>query len=191
MELDPFEIARAVAIALERLEVVFHLGGSLASSIHGLPRGTLDADLVADLSPGQGRRLCDLLGAAFYADREAIEEAIRDRRSFNVIHLETMFKVDVFVLRRSPFDQESFRRSRWEVLGSEGWRMRVSTPEDTVLHKLLWYREGDEVSSRQWYDAVGVLKVQGDRMDGAYLRRWAARIGVTELLERALRAAGA
>ena len=68
--------------------------------------------------------------------------------------------------------------------------MRVATPEDTVLHKLRWFRDGGEVSQRQWMDAVGVLEVQVDRLDREYLARWARELGVSDLLERALGEAG-
>lgn len=186
MDPEALRVTWLVAEALERLGVDFHLGGSLASSIHGFPRATLDADLVADLAPGQGEALARQLGSAFYADPHAMEAAIRSRSCLSVIHLETMFKVDVFVRRESPFDRESFDRSRPEAIGPGGAPMRVATPEDTVLHKLRWFRDGGEISERQWTDAVGVLEVQGDRLDREYLARWAQELGVSDLLERAL-----
>ncbi|MBI4585030.1 MAG: hypothetical protein HY717_13540 [Planctomycetes bacterium] len=189
MDFDAFQTALQVGAALEKLGVPFHLGGSLASSIHGLPRATLDADLVADLRPGQGRTLVRLLGSEFYADAQAIEEAIERRASFNVIHLKTMFKVDVFVLEDEAFHRESFRRSRPEKLLPFGAAVRVATPEDTVLHKLLWFQKGGGVSDRQWGDLLGILKVQGGRIDEAYLQNWAGKLGIGELLERALRQA--
>ena len=190
MDGEVIEATRQVAEALGSLGVKFHLGGSLASSIHGFPRATLDADLVADLAPGQGQALRAVLGADFYADAPAMEEAILHRRSFNVIHLRTMFKVDVFVLKDAAFDRESFRRARPEPIEVAGKPLRVATPEDTVLHKLIWFRKGDETSARQWSDAVGVLKVQGTRIDSAYLVRWARDLGLGELLRRALADAG-
>jgi hypothetical protein len=186
MDPEALRVTWLVAGALERLGVAFHLGGSLASSIHGFPRATLDADLVADLRPGQGEALAKVLGADFYADARAMEVAIASRSSFNLIHLETMFKVDVFVTGPSPFDRESFERSRPEAIGPGGRTIRVATPEDVVLHKLRWFREGGAVSERQWTDAVGVLEVQKDRLDRAYLDRWARELGVADLLDRAL-----
>jgi hypothetical protein len=190
VEPDPFRVAFEVGEALERLGVPFHLGGSLASSVHGIPRATLDADIVADLAPGQGRRLRELLGKGFYADPESMEAAIVTRRCFNVIHLETMFKVDVFLPEKSPFGEESFRRSRFEAIGPGGKAVRVATPEDTVIHKLLWFREGGGVSDRQWRDLVGVLEVQGERIDRGYLRAWAARLDLAVLLDDALLESG-
>ena len=186
MENEAFEVALEAAGALERLGVEFHLGGSLASSIHGVPRATLDADFVAALQTGQGRRLCDELGKGFYADPLAIESAIVRKGSFNVIHLSTMFKVDVFVAGESPFSRTSFARSVPQPIGPAGSCLRVATPEDTVLHKLLWYRKGDQVSSRQWMDLVGVLEVQQEGLDLEYLRRWASELELLVLLEKAM-----
>jgi hypothetical protein len=179
------QVTGLVCDALAAMGVDFHIGGSLASSVHGYPRATLDADLVADLKPGHGRELAGRLGAAFYADAEAVEASIHERRSFNVIHLETMFKVDVFVLKTTPFDMESFRRSRPQPFGPGDLVVRVATPEDTVLHKLLWFQKGYEVSHRQWGDLTGVLKVQGERIDRDYLERWARDLGLEDLLRRA------
>ena len=170
---------------LAELGAPYHLGGSLASSIHGFARATLDADLVADLRPGQGRKIAERLGGSFYADADALETAIETRRSFNVIHLESMFKVDVFVLKDTAFDRESFSRSRREAIGDVAEDVRVSTPEDTVLHKLLWYEKGGRVSERQWNDLVGVIEVQGKRIDDLYLDRWARELGLEPLLAAA------
>jgi hypothetical protein len=189
VEPDPFEIALQVGNALAELEAPFYLGGSLASSIHGFPRATVDADIVADMKTGQGARLAELLGGAFYADARAMDRAVEDRRSFNVVHLETMFKVDVFVCDGSPFSRESFSRSRPQPIGRGGTSVRVATPEDTVLHKLLWYRKGGETSDQQWKDSVGVLKVQGQAIDRGYLAHWAAHLGLEDLLDKALKEA--
>jgi hypothetical protein len=185
LEPDPFVVALEVGAALERLGVPFHLGGSLASSIHGIPRATLDADLVADLKRGQGAGLCELLGDAFYKDVEAVETAIASESCFNVIHLQTLFKVDVFIRRQTPFGRESFDRSQPIRIAQVRFPVRVATAEDTVLHKLLWYRQGGEVSDRQWLDVVGVLKVCGRAIDCRYLERWAAELGLEKLLARA------
>lgn len=183
---DPLAIALEVGGILDDLGVRYSIGGSLASSVHGLARATLDADLVADLRPGQGRPIAERLAPTFYADADAIERAIVARNSFNLIHLASMFKVDVFVLKRDPFSRESFLRSRAEPLGPDARPVLVTRPEDTVLHKLVWFEKGGGVSERQWSDVVGVLRIQGERIDRAYLERWAETLGLEDLLSRAL-----
>ncbi len=184
---EPIAVTLTVIDALEALDVPYLIGGSLASAVHGVARATMDADLVADLHPEHAERLAEALRCAFYVDVEAIHDAIRRQSSFNVIHLETMFKVDVFIRGKRPFDQAQFERRTLQVIATDPERKAyVASPEDTVLAKLEWYRMGSEVSERQWRDVVGVLRVQGERLDREYLRRWAAELGVSDLLDRAM-----
>jgi len=176
--------------ALEQLGVSYHIGGSVASSVYGILRATIDADLVADLRLEHVRPLIMQLKTDYYIDEDMIRDAIKRRSSFNVIHLDTMLKVDVFIPKSRLFDQEELRRSQQEVL-LEGTRpFSVASPEGTILNKLEWYRMGGEVSDRQWNDILGVLKVQGTDLDMIYLQKWAANLNVTDLLERALIDAG-
>jgi hypothetical protein len=176
--------------ALEELGVTYHIGGSVASSVHGIPRLTIDTDIVADLRPEHVRPLVKQLEVEYYIDADAVRDAIRRRSSFNAIHLDTMLKVDVFIAKTRAFDQEELRRVRQEVL-AEGTRpFYMASPEGTILNKLEWYRMGGEVSDRQWNDILGVLKVKGTALDMVYMQRWAKALQVTDLLERALVEAG-
>jgi hypothetical protein len=188
---EPVAVTLLVIEALEGLGVPYLIGGSLASAVHGVARATVDTDLVVDLRLEHAEQLAQALSGAFYVDAESIRDAIRHRSSFNVIHLETMFKVDVFVRKQRPFDQAQFERRMAQVVATDPERTAyVASPEDTVLTKLEWYRMGSEVSDRQWRDVLGVLKVQGERLDLEYLRRWATALGVADLLEQALVQAG-
>jgi len=191
MSSDPIRVTLLVVEALEKLGVPYLIGGSLASSVHGIARATMDADLVADLRSEHAEPLASLLRETFYVDAEMIREAVRAHRSFNVIHLETMFKVDVFILGTGTFQRKEFSRRRSEIIAVEPERTAyIATPEDIVLSKLDWYRQGGQVSDRQWRDVLGVLKVQGDRLDLSYMRRWAVSLGLEQLLERALAETG-
>ncbi|MBE7469220.1 MAG: hypothetical protein DPW09_25790 [Anaerolineae bacterium] len=184
---EPVLVTLLVTNALETLGVPYLIGGSLASTLHGVVRTTLDTDLVAELRPEHITPLVQMLQNTFYIDAETAVEAVHRHSSFNLIHLETMFKVDIFVSKQRPFDQAQFARRETQVVTAEPEQTAyIASAEDTVLTKLEWYRLGGEVSERQWRDVLGVLKVQADRLDLDYLRRWAVELGVADLLEKAL-----
>lgn len=184
---ESIAVTLQVAEILERLGVPYLIGGSVASTTHGIMRSTVDVDLLADLRPEHIPPLAAALSGAFYLDTQAIQEALARRSSFNLIHLETMFKVDVFLPHGRAFDQSQMKRRTAQVLTHDPERAAyLASAEDTILAKLDWYRQGGEVSERQWRDVLGVLKVQTGRLDLAYLRQWAMELGVSALLERAL-----
>ena len=185
-----FDAITPIVEALEHLGVNYHIGGSVASSIYGIIRATIDADLVANLELKHVRPLVKLLEADYYIDEDSVRDAVKRRGSFNAIYLDTMLKVDVFIPKSRLFDQEELRRIQLQPL-IEGFRpFYVASPEGTILNKLEWYRMGGEVSDRQWNDILGVLKVQDSNLDMAYLQRWAVALKVSDLLERALVDAG-
>ena len=179
-------VGRVVA-AFDTLGVEYLVGGSVASSVFGEPRQTLDADLVARLFGRHAKPLVERLGKEFYADLATIETAIQSQGSFNLIHLETVTKVDVFVRWRDPFGQSQFARRQKKMVGQiSPQELYFASGEDTVLAKLEWYRKGGCVSDRQWRDLLGVLKVQARTLDRGYLTEWAGKLGLADLLERAL-----
>jgi hypothetical protein len=192
MQLDLLTALRPVVAEFQRLGILFHVGGSVASSAHGAGRSTQDVDLVAELHREHVKPLAAGLAGAFYVSEPMILSAIERQSCFNLIHLPTMFKVDVFVLKRRPFDQIAFRRARLGPigLGDDHLEVPLASAEDVVLNKLEWFRQGGEVSERQWRDVQGVLKVRGPDLDRRYLEQWAAELGVLDLLQRALTEAG-
>lgn len=172
---------------LESLGLAYHLGGSIASSVHGTPRQTRDIDIAVDLPASEVSALVKGLEEEFYVDEERVRAAVQRKASFNVIHLQTGLKIDIFIRRPDPFDQSEFQRHAAFRLVQEPPRdVVIKSAEDIVLRKLLWYRIGHEVSDRQWSDILGVLKTQGEKLDQAYLERWAEELQVADLLKRAL-----
>jgi len=178
--------------AFEQLGVPYYVGGSVASSLYGIGRLTLDVDVVACVRPEHARPLVAMLQSAYYVDEGMILEAIQTSSSFNAIHLDTMFKIDVFISKDAPFDREALRRRRLDAIAEEedAAQFYVASPEDVVLSKLVWYRSGGRVSERQWKDVLGVLKIQRDALDKDYLRKWAAELELTKMLEQAFHDAG-
>lgn len=186
MALDALDVAVLVAQALESVGVPYFLGGSVASSLQGEPRSTNDIDFVVDLSPSQIEPLVRALGPDFEVDEESLAEEVRRRGSWNIFFLPLAMKIDLFIRKRSPFDDSEFSRRRVFELG-DGRALQVKSPEDTILRKLLWFLQGGEVSTSQWRDIVQVLRMSGAGLDGAYLDRWSSALGVSPLLERARR----
>jgi hypothetical protein len=191
---DPiiFQALGPVIQALEALGIPYQLVGSVASSAYGIARSTLDVDLTADMNAHQVHPFFELLQDAYYIDEDRIHDAASHRSSFNAIHLESMVKVDVFVLKSKAYDQAAFARRRLENLG-ESTAPRpvyIASPDDVILYKLDWYHQGGQISERQWNDVMGVLKVQQASLDMDYMHKWATTMGLTDLLLQALRDAG-
>ncbi len=186
----PLKVVLGVIDILEDLGTRYHLGGSFASAVHGVPRQTMDADIVVDLDAGRVARLVDRLKNDFYVDSEIAADAVSRRGSFNAIHLESGFKVDFFVKGDSGFDESELERSELQQITDDPPRsVYVKTAEDTVLRKLQWYTAGGGVSDRQWRDVLGVIMTGGEGIDRSYVRAWADRLDLTDVLERALREA--
>jgi hypothetical protein len=184
---EPLLIVARLARAFDDLGIRYVVGGSVASSIYGVPRATQDVDLVADIGLSHVESFTNALADEFYIDAGMIRDAIRRRASFNVVHLGTMFKADIFVARGDAWSRAEMSRARTEQLDTPVGKVaiRFASPEDTLLHKLVWYKLGNEVSDRQWGDVVGMLKVQADSWDDDYLDLWAQSLDVSDLLRRA------
>lgn len=191
MSADPIAVVLLLAEVFDRLGVPYLIGGSVASSILGEPRSTEDVDIFTQLDEPGLDKFANAVEKEFYLDREAAAEAIRLRSSFNMIFLDGMLKVDVFLSRDRGHDREEMRRRRAISLVSDPEkRVWVASPEDLVLKKIEWSQAGGGASERQWRDLLGILKVQGEALDLAYLRRWAEELRVTPLLQKALGEAG-
>jgi len=175
----------------EELEIAYYIGGSVASSAYGIARATMDVDLLANVEIHHVNRLVKALEKDYYIDAEMIKDAIGRSASFNLIHLSTMLKIDVFIVKDQPYDSEALTRRQPDTLDEESSRkFYLSSPEDIILNKLQWYQSSGGVSQQQWKDVLGVLKVQADKLDLEYLKSWASKLNLSDLLNRSFDDAG-
>ncbi|MCX6632395.1 MAG: hypothetical protein NTW28_32725 [Candidatus Solibacter sp.] len=182
--MDPLgDTLRDLTAALSRVGIRYAIGGSLASSARSIWRTTLDVDIIAAIAPAQAQAFVQSLGKDWYADVDEVRNSLAAGRSFNVIHMRNAQKVDVFPARE-PFHRAQLDRATVLPLGEGRVPCVVTTAEDILLAKLRWYRDGGEVSDRQWSDIGGIL-AQNPDLDWEYVNLWAARLHVTDLLARA------
>ena len=187
---SPAAAFRRILEVLSRLEIRYCVVGSVASSAYGTPRTTMDVDMVADLRADQLASLAAALQPDFYADLEMMRDAWKRGRAFNVIHLASAYKFDIFPLAEDEYSQQAFgrrRMARTKSPGGETVECDLAAVEDTILNKLRWYRLGGEISEVQWNDLRGILMVTGEQLNREYLYCWAPRLGVADLLDRLLK----
>ncbi|HEY9711933.1 MAG TPA: hypothetical protein V6C72_00610 [Chroococcales cyanobacterium] len=181
---EPIEITLLVIEALEKLGINYLLTGSLAGSLYGNPRSTRDADLLVDFKSEHAKPLLKLLEPDFNLSIESIEMALKNKSSFNAIHWNALFKVDLF-LPNNRFDQQELRRRSLRVLNSDPLKKAyVASVEDLILAKLVWYRQGSEVSDQQWSDIKTLYRINEIQLDIDYLNRTSEELGVHDLLQQ-------
>ena len=183
----PLSVLSQVTATLEQKNITYVLVGSFASSIHGMYRSTADIDILADIHTEQIHPLLEVLQKSFYVDEHAMRDAVAQGRSFNAIHFDSVFKVDIFIARADEFALTQLNRRQLRKISPENDEaLYIATAEDTVLAKLRWYRAGHETSSTQWNDVLGVLGTSRSSLDLEYLHTWASKLGIEDLLQRAL-----
>lgn len=190
MEKSEIELALEPIInVFDEMGISYYLCGSLASSAYGLSRTTQDIDLVSDISMGHVNSFVEKLKEKYFIDAEMIRDAIKSETSFNLIHLDTMFKIDIFILKVDPYSKTSFNRIQEDSLdqGKDSLKIFISSPEDVILSKLIWFKLGSEISERQWLDILGVIKIQGDNLDKEYLIQWSKQRDIYDLLRKAFK----
>jgi hypothetical protein len=183
----PISVLSLVTNTLDKLKIHYVLVGSFASSVHGLYRATADIDILADIRMEHVGPLHEALKEDFYLDELAMRNAIARGQSFNAIHFDSVFKVDLFVASNDEFTSAQLSRGQLKKLTPDRLdAVYVATAEDTVLAKLRWFRSGNGSSQNQWNDVLGILAVGREGVDKEYLRVWAERLGVSDLLQKAL-----
>ena len=183
----PLSVLSQVTAILEQQNISYVLVGSFASSIHGMYRSTADIDILADIHTEQIRTLFEILQTSFYVDEHAMRDAVAQGRSFNAIHFDSVFKVDIFIAGADEFALTQLKRRQLRKISPEkDDALYVASAEDTVLAKLRWYRAGHETSNTQWNDVLGVLGASGSYLDLEYLHTWGSKLVIEDLLQKVL-----
>ena len=181
---DAFEPLRS---ALERAGIRYAVGGSWASTAFGEPRFTNDVDILAEFTLENVERFLENLPDTFYADTEEALNAIRRGKPFNLIHIPMAFKFDFFPASAFRLGKEELDRAiSLPDTGLSKAPTPFVTPEDILLAKLHWFRLGGDISEVQWRDIKGIARGCAITLDREYLQQSAGKVGVDDLLRRAL-----
>lgn len=170
------ELLDIVARVCAKLKLEYCVTGSMASSYYGEYRSTHDVDVVIDLAPWHASAFCDEFPESdWYVSRESALKAAQNSGMFNIIHPESGLKIDIMVCKDTPFDESRLSRAR-RVRPEGGAEIMMAAPEDVILKKLDFYREGG--SDKHLRDIASMFRVSGPSIDAGYIELWAARIGV-------------
>ena len=184
---DPLEVVKKATRIFESAGMDYLVGGSLASSLYGIPRATQGVDILVNMTESNLEAVLPSLREHFYIDEPAAKDAVRKGASFNIIDREYLYKLDIFVQGADDLSQKEMRRRiNFHLAGPGDQTIFLGSPEDIIAHKLYWYRLGNEVSERQWNDALNVIKVQRNKLDYDYLKLMCEARGVSGLLKRLL-----
>jgi hypothetical protein len=176
------ELLAQVAAVLNAAGIPYVVTGSFVTSVYGEPRFTQVADIVVDGSAGLGAKVAAAFPPPrYYAPADDIDMSLRRGITATIIDGETSAKIDLHPKRAGAFEESFFaRRCRVTVAGVE---LSFPSAGDAILSKLRWARATGD-GERHLRDARGVYAVQGNALDEGYLREWAARLAVADLLER-------
>ena len=177
--MEQADLLRRIIDVLEGQGITYMLVGSLASGVYGEPRLTHDIDVIVELRPEQVGPLCEAFpDQEYYVSARAARQAVSGGGQFNVIHPASGNKVDFIMARRDAWGRSQLaRRQRKLVLPDRsGYTAR---PEDVILGKMWYYREGG--SEKHLRDITGIVRVSGEDVDIGYVAEWAQRLGLTEV----------
>jgi hypothetical protein len=171
--MDEFNLLRYLSTALEQLGISYFVTGSMATIAYGEPRFTNDIDVVVDLKPDRVDVFCAAFPEPeFYCPRDFVADAVQRKFQFNVLQPETGLKIDVIVATDSEFDRSRLHRAV-RVSTRQGFEAWFASPEDVILKKLVYFKEGG--SEKHIRDILGVLRIRGELVDRAYIAEWADR----------------
>jgi hypothetical protein len=179
-DLKPYQLMQKVADFLERRSTPYRIVGSMASIVYGEPRFTNDVDVLVDLPREQVDALCgEFPPPDYYVSADAVRQAIANRHQFNILHIPSGLKVDMILAVDTEFGRLDL--SQGQRIKSEGaYNARFASPENVILKKLSYFQEGG--SDKHLRDVAGIILIQGEKIDQAYLDKWAAKLGVGDEL---------
>ena len=187
-ESEEYLVLKQLTDALDNLKIDYAIGGSIASSLYGKVRFTQDADMNVAPFSNKAERFYNILKDNFYISKDAMNQAISNRGSFNVIHLKYAFKIDIFIQKDDDFHRQLFlRRKKVKLDESMEHLFEIVSAEDIILLKLLWYKSAGCTSERQWSDVLGVLAVQAQSLDMEYLSNCSEKLDVDDILKKAIK----
>ena len=179
--MDQSELIQYTVKCLEKLSIPYFITGSIASIAYGEPRFTNDIDIVADITKNHIDAFKNCYPEKnFYLEKESIKRAVKFLHQFNIIHPASGFKIDIIVSKKDAFDENRFKRAK-RLLISEGESANFASPEDVILKKLEYYKQGS--SEKHLRDITGILKISGDIINKRYISTWAEKLNVTDIWE--------
>jgi len=186
-EPEEYLVLKQLTDALDGLKINYAIGGSIASSVYGKVRFTQDADITVAAFGDNAEQFYNVLKESFYISEDAMYQAISNRGSFNIIHLKSAFKIDIFIQKDDDFHRLIFiRRKKVKLDESINHLFDIVSAEDVILLKLQLYQSSGCVSQRQWSDVLGILTVQSQSLDMKYLRSLSEKLGLGDILQKAI-----
>lgn len=177
---EELELIKEVASRLEQAGIGYMMTGSMAMAVYTTPRMTRDIDIVIQVTYEDTKKIVELFQNDFYIDETSVRQAVENRGMFNIIHNESVIKIDFIIRKDEEYRLKEFARR--QTVEIEGQPISVVAPEDLILSKLVWARQSD--SELQLGDVRQMLTALND-IDDDYLKNWSEKLGVAELLEKA------
>jgi hypothetical protein len=178
---EEIELLKMVAAKLDCAGIEYMITGSVAMAFYAAPRMTRDIDLIIKMSLKDTVIIVDLFKNDFYIDENTVMDAVRNQGIFNIIHTESVIKLDFIVMKESIYRMEEFSRRKKTIV--DNCHLFIVAPEDLILSKLVWFQRSE--SELQLRDVKNILSLSKN-LDREYLEKWSQQLGVVALLKRAV-----